>query len=382
MIFDHDIVVIGAGIAGTSIAAHLAEHASVRLLEMEPAPGYHSTGRSAAVFAAFYGSNCVRALNRASREFFHSPDRNFTTAALIKPRAILLIARTGQSEALSRFLNSATAADGIEAKTADQARELHPLLRSDGLLGAAYIRSSGDIEVHELHQGYLRLLRSRHGVLSTRTEITHLERSAGAWSVRAGTDRFRANVVVNAAGAWAGEIASLAGAMDVGLQPCKRTACLLETQPQYNVEQWPMLLDAEEQFYLKPDTGSLLLSPADETPCEPSDVQPDDMDVALAVDRIERATTLDVNRITHQWAGIRSFVADRCPVVGYDPHQPGFFWYAAVGGYGIQTAPALSRAAASLVMRKPIADDLLSFGVTASALSPSRLMRDPALAAD
>ena len=106
------------------------------------------------------------------------------------------------------------------------------------------------------------------------------------------------------------------------------------------------------------------------------------MDVALAVDRIERATTLDVNRITHQWAGIRSFVADRCPVVGYDPHQPGFFWYAAVGGYGIQTAPALSRAAASLVMRKPIADDLLSFGVTASALSPSRLMRDPAIAAD
>jgi D-arginine dehydrogenase len=380
MIFDHDIVVIGAGMAGASIAAHLAEHASVRLLEMEPTPGYHSTGRSAAVFAEFYGNDAVRALNRASREFLYSPDRGFTAAALIKPRAILLIARTDQSKALSRFLDSATAADGIEAKTPEQARELHPLLRSDGLLGGAYVRGAGDIEVHELHQGYLRLLHSRRGVLSTRTQITHLERGADAWSVTAGHDTFRAKVVVNAAGAWAGEIAGLAGAMDVGLQPRKRTACLLKPPLQHSVQQWPMLVDAEEQFYLKPDAGLLLLSPADETLCEPGDVQPDDMDIAIAVDRIERATTLDVTRVTHQWAGIRSFVADRSPVVGYDPHRPGFFWLAALGGYGIQTAPALSRAAASLVMGEPIADDLLSFGVSAAALSPSRLTRDPAIA--
>jgi D-arginine dehydrogenase len=381
MIFNQDIIVIGAGIAGASVAAHLSQHASVRLLEMEPAPGYHSTGRSAAVFAEFYGNDSVRALTRASRDFFYSPDRNFSAAGLIKPRSILVVARTGQSEALSRFLGPAAAADGIEAKTPAQARELHPLLRSDGLLGGAYVRNAGDIEVHELHQGYLRLLHSRRGVLTTRARVTHLERNAGTWSATAGPDTFRADVVVNAAGPWAGEVAGLAGAFDIGLEPRKRTACLLKPPLQHSVQEWPMLVDAEEQFYLKPDAALLLLSPADETLCEPGDAQADDMDVAIAVDRIERATTLDVTRITHQWAGIRSFVADRSPVVGYDPRQTGFFWHAALGGYGIQTAPALSRVATSLVMGKPIAEDLLCFGVCADALAPSRLTCDSALAA-
>jgi D-arginine dehydrogenase len=142
-----------------------------------------------------------------------------------------------------------------------------------------------------------------------------------------------------------------------------------------------MLIDAEEQLYLKPDAGMLLLSPADESPCEPGDVQPDEMDIALAVDRVERATTLNVTRVTHKWAGIRSFVADRSPVVGYDPHQPGFFWHAALGGYGIQTAPALSRAAAALVMSKSLGEDVLSFGVTEAALSPLRLVHAQAVSA-
>ena len=376
MIFDNDIVVIGAGMAGASIAAHLAEHASVRLLEMEPKPGYHSTGRSAAVFSASYGNDTVRALTRASREFFYSPDRDFTAAELIKPRAILLIARTNQTAALSRFLASAVAADGVEEKTAQQARSLHPLLRADDLWGAAYIKNAGDIEVHELHQGYLRLFKLRRGALTTGAQVTHLERNGGIWSVITPGDTFRAEVVVNAAGPWAGEIGRLAGAIDVGLQPRKRTACLIKALPEHRVQEWPMLIDAEEQFYLKPDAGMLLLSPADETLCEPCDVQPDEMDIALAVDRIERATTLNVARITHKWAGIRSFVTDRSPVVGFDPRQPEFFWHAALGGYGIQTAPALSRVAAALVRGRSIEDDLLAFGITPVALSPSRLTQD------
>jgi D-arginine dehydrogenase len=377
-IFEHDIVVIGAGMAGASIAAHLAEHASVRLLEMEPTPGYHSTGRSAAVFSESYGNDTVRALTRASRDFFFSPDPDFTAADLIKPRSILMIARTNQTDALSEFLATAVAADGIEMKSAQEARALHPLLRSDDLWGAAYLRNAGDIEVHELHQGYLRLLQLRRGALTTGAQVTHLERNRGAWLVTAARDTFRAEILVNAAGPWAGEIGSLAGAIDVGLQPRKRTACLIKPPPGHMVQAWPMLVDAGEEFYLKPDAGMLLLSPADETLCAPCDVQPDEMDIALAVDRIERATTLNVTRVTHKWAGIRSFVADRSPVVGFDPHQPEFFWHAALGGYGIQTAPALSRAAAALVMGRPIEDDLLSFGVTEVALSPRRLTYDSA----
>ncbi len=373
MIFEHDIVVIGAGMAGASIAAHLAEHASVRLLEMEPKPGYHSTGRSAAVFSESYGNDTVRALTRASREFFFSPDPAFTASALIKPRAILVMARSGQADALSRFIASAVAADRIEMKSAQQAQALHPLLRLDDLWGGAYIRSAGDIEVHELHQGYLRLFRSRRGTLTTEAQVTRLESTGASWSVATAGDTFRAEVVVNAAGPWAGEIGRLAGAINVGLQPRKRTACLIKPPPDCMVQDWPMLVDAEEKFYLKPDAGMLLLSPADETPCDPCDAQPDEIDIALAVDRIERATTLKVTRVTHKWAGIRSFVTDRSPVVGFDPQQPKFFWHAALGGYGIQTAPALSRAAAALVMGRTIEDALLSFGVTAAALSPSRL---------
>jgi D-arginine dehydrogenase len=378
MIFEHDIVVIGAGMAGASIAAHLAEHASVRLLEMESTPGYHSTGRSAAVFSECYGNDTVRALTRASREFFYSPDPDFTGEDLIKPRAILLVARTNQTEALTRFLASAVAADGIEVKTAQEAQALHPLLRSDDLWAGAYIKNAGDIEVHALHQGYLRLLTSRRGALTTGAQVTRLERDRGCWSVTTLRDTFRAEVVVNAAGPWAGEIGSLAGAINVGLQPRKRTACLIKPPSEYAVQEWPMLVDVDEEFYLKPDAGMLLLSPADETICAPSDVQPDEMDIAVAVDRIERATTLNVTRVTHKWAGIRSFVADRSPVVGFDPRQPEFFWHAALGGYGIQTAPALSRAAAALVMGRSIEEDLLAFGVTEVALSPSRLARNSA----
>ncbi len=378
MIHDNDIVVIGAGMAGASIAAHLAEHASVRLLEMEPKAGYHSTGRSAAVFSESYGNDTVRALTRASREFFYTPDPHFTVASLIKPRAILMVARTNQTGALSQFLASAVAADGIEMKTAQEARALHPLLRADDLWGGAYIRAAGDIEVHELHKGYLRLLQSRAGTLTTGAQVTHLERNRGSWSVTTDRDTFRAEVVVNAAGAWAGEIGSLAGAVNVNLQPRKRTACLIKPPPEHQVQEWPMLVDAGEEFYLKPDAGMLLLSPADETLCKPCDVQPEEMDIALAVDRIERATTLNVTRITHKWAGIRSFVADRSPVVGFDPQRPEFFWHAALGGYGIQTAPALSRAAAALVMGRSIEDRLLSFGITETALSPFRLTHDSA----
>ena len=179
--------------------------------------------------------------------------------------------------------------------------------------------------------------------------------------------------MVNAAGAWADEIAGLAGVAPIGLQPMRRTAILVEPPPGAEIDDWPMVIDADESFYFKPDAGLLLVSPADETPMAPCDVQPDEWDVAVAVDRVETATTLKITRVKHRWAGLRSFVADRTPVAGYDPDAPGFFWLAGQGGYGIQTAPALSRLAAALVLDLPIPAGLVAHGVNAADLAPARL---------
>jgi D-arginine dehydrogenase len=227
--------------------------------------------------------------------------------------------------------------------------------------------SQADIDVHELHQGYLRQLQSRGGIVTARAQVVGLEHSAGTWSVTTAGGTLRARIVVNAAGAWAGEVGMLAGAHEVGLQPLKRTACLIGQPPGLNADLWPILIDVAEQFYLKQVAGMLLLSPADETLTGPCDVQADDLDIAITVDRIERATTLDVKRVTHKWAGLRSFLQDCSPVVGYDPHRPGFFWLATLGGYAIQIA-------ASLVLDLNLVEDLLARGINLRELSPSRLM--------
>jgi D-arginine dehydrogenase len=371
-----DIAVIGGGMAGASVAAHLAEFAQVRLLEMEGQPGYHSTGRSAALFSENYGNDVIRALTRASRDFFYSPPPGFCSLPLVKPRSVLFAAREGQGESLRAFLNSVDS-ERLDATSIDEALALCPVLKREGLIGAALDRHSADIEVHELHQGYLRLLKSRGGVVVTSAQVTHLERDAGSWRITSEQGTVRAGLIVNAAGAWAAHIASLAGAQAVGCQPLRRTACLLDAPPGSDSDRWPMLLDVDEQFYLKPDAGKLLLSPADETPSDPCDAQPDEMDIAVAVDRLEAATTLTVRRIVRKWAGLRSFVADRTPVVGYDVKQPAFFWLAALGGYGIQTAPALSRLAAALALKKPPAEQLLAFGLHISQLAPERLAARP-----
>jgi D-arginine dehydrogenase len=285
---------------------------------------------------------------------------------------VLVAARTGQGASLQDFLDSEESGR-LEPVSPEQAIELCPVLKREGLIGAALDRHSADIEVHELHQGYLRLLKSRGGVVSTDAQVTALERHDGGWSVTTSRETLRAGLIVNAAGAWAGNIADMAGAQPLGLRPLRRTACLVDPPPGSRSDRWPMLLDVDEQFYLKPDAGKLLLSPADETPTEPGDAQPEEIDVAVAVDRLEQATTLNVTRVVRKWAGLRSFVADRTPVVGYDSRQSGFFWVAALGGYGIQTAPALSRLAAALMLKRPVDEHLLSFGLDPAALSPGRM---------
>ncbi len=372
---DHncDILVIGGGIAGASIAAHLAEHAKVHVLEMEDQPGYHSTGRSAALFSERYGNETIRALSRESRGFLFAPPDDFCSVPLVSPRHVLIIAQSQQRAIFNTFIERETPCTELEIVDPSEALRLCPALRLEELLGGAVDRGTADIEVHELHQGYLRLLRRRGGGLTTCAKVLDLVREPRAWVVESEQGSFRAGIVVNAAGAWAGEIAQMAGAQNVGLEPRKRTAALIEVSPPTPSDRWPMLLDIEEQFYLKPDAGLLLLSPADETLVPPGDAQPDEMDLAVAIDRLQTATTLDVLRVRSKWAGLRSFVSDRSPVVGFDGNQPGFFWMAALGGYGLQTAPALSALAARLVLSQSASTEGSDFGVWSQELSPARL---------
>jgi D-arginine dehydrogenase len=349
-----DFVVIGGGIAGVSIASHLAEHARVALLEMEHQPGYHSTGRSVSLFCETYGTPIVRTLTRASRRFYFEPPSAFCTAPLVTRRPVLMIASSGQADALQEFIASATPIDRVERLSRREAIEAFPLLAQSDLVGAALLRETADIDVHELLQGFLRLFRARGGILRADTALTQLARHRDAWTLSTSRGDIHAATVVNAAGAWAGDIGKLAGAMNIGLRPLKRSVALIEQPPDHNMNDWPLLVDAEERFYAKPSAGRLFLSPADETLSAPCDAQADDIDLAEAVDRFERATTIEVKRLVGQWAGLRSFVADREPVVGLDSLVPGFFWFAALGGYGIQTAPALSLLAASWARGCPI----------------------------
>ncbi len=374
-----DFAVVGGGIAGVSIASHLSEHARVALVEMEPQPGYHSTGRSVSLFCETYGGPVVRTLTRASRRFYFEPPSTFCTAPLVTPRPLLMIASSSQTDALQEFFTSAAPRDRVERLSSREAIEAFPLLARSDLVGAALLRETADIDVHELLQGYLRLFRTRGGTFSADALLTRLARNGDAWTLSTSRGDIRAATIVNAAGAWAGEIGKLAGAMDIGLRPLKRSVALIEQPPGHNMNDWPLLVDAEERFYTKPSPGRLFLSPADETLSAPCDAQADDIDLAEAVDRFERATTIEVKRLVGRWAGLRSFVADREPVVGFDPLVPGFFWLAALGGYGIQVSPALSFLAASWARGYPIDAEVAARdfpGVTdliESQMSPHRL---------
>lgn len=367
-----DVLIVGAGIAGASVAAELAPALRVGVLEQESQPGFHSTGRSAAAFAEHHRAGAIRVLSRASRGFYEKPLPGFD-APLLRSRGYLFVARDeqlDQLEALHRLPEMRSAARWLSA---EQARERMPLLRPGYAAGAVLDESAADIEVHAVHQGYLKVLRRHGGALHCNARVTAIERRDAVWRVTAGDVTFTAPLLVNAAGAWADRVAALAGTASVGLQPLRRTAALVEVPLDPDMDVWPMTLDVGNEFYFKPDAGCLLISPADETPSEPGDVVPDDFDLAVAVDRIERATTLDVRRIRSRWAGLRSFVPDRNPVAGFAADAPGFYWLAGQGGTGIQIAPALARFAAAQLLGRGMPLDLQALGLDPQVLSPARL---------
>ncbi|MEM9369630.1 MAG: FAD-binding oxidoreductase [Pseudomonadota bacterium] len=374
---EFDVAVIGAGIAGASVAAHLARDCRVVLLEMEAQPGYHTTGRSAAIFAPIYGPSQIRALTRASHSFFRSPPVGFTDVPLVSQRDILMLARADQSEALVHLHSEVSSSVGLHFLETSQLQERVPILR-DGYAESGLLDEDGlDIDVAALHRGYIGMFNTAAGILMNGAEVQDFAYDENGWRIGTSAGPIRAATVVNAAGAWAEHIGKLSDAEPIGLIPKRRTALIIQAPIGLLVDQLPLVIDVEEQFYLKPEVGRLLISPADETPSPPCDAQPEELDVAICIDRIERAFDLSVHQIEAKWAGLRSFVSDKTPVVGFSDQIPEFYWLAGQGGYGIQTAPALSRFAAAEILGNSIPSDLTDQGVQQPELSPERLSSLP-----
>ncbi|RDC60863.1 FAD-dependent catabolic D-arginine dehydrogenase DauA [Alteripontixanthobacter maritimus] len=356
MALNFDIVVIGAGMAGASIASALAQTKRVALIEMEAAPGYHTTGRSAALYTELYGNSTVCEITSRGRAFFENPPRGFLRP-LLHRRGCLYSVRPDQMSAADHLVANACQRE-IELQTLspDRMAELIPALRSDVLAFGLFEPQSMDIDVDGLHQGYLRCAKER-GVAFFVGKRPVIEQTGNSWLVTVGDEEISCAVVVNAGGAWADSLAAECGADPRRLIPHRRTVALVDPpvgrNPQ-DISGWPAVIDIDEKFYFKPESGKLLCSPADEHPSDPCDAVPEEIDIAIAIDRMQGLLDFPVRRIESSWAGLRTFTADKTPVVGFDPQVEGFFWFAGQGGYGIQMAPALSDLGARMLLGDPL----------------------------
>ncbi|MGB4073425.1 NAD(P)/FAD-dependent oxidoreductase [Pseudomonas sp.] len=369
-----DYLIIGAGIAGASTGYFLAPHGKTIVLEREQLPGYHATGRSAALYTVAYGTPQVRALTAASRAFLDTPPPGFAAHPLLSPRGELVVDFSGDTEELQRqFASGQASVPEMRLLSADEACALVPVLRRDKVQAAMLDPSAADIDTDALHQGYLRGIRQHGGEIHNNREVLSIQRDGDAWQVDCGTERYRVRVLINAAGGWCDQIAALAGVTPIGLIPKRRAAFTFNGPEGIDCHAWPCVVSLDESFYFKPDAGLLLGSPANADPVEAHDVQPEELDIALGIYQIEEHTSLHIPRPAHTWAGLRSFVADGDLVGGFDPQVAGFFWVAGQGGYGIQTSAAMGMACAALVRGEPLPEHLRQFGLTEAMLSPTRL---------
>lgn len=369
-----DIVIVGAGIAGASAAYALAPHARVVVLEREERPGYHSTGRSAALFSATYGNAPVRALARAGRPFLESPPPGFAAHPILSPRGSLVYGDAARRDELAaRCDDWRRTGTEVRLLSGAEVRALVPPLRETVAEVGILEPGARDIDVDALHQGFLRAAKAGGATFMMNAELRVAGFSSGRWRLDTTAGELSTGVLVNAAGAWADEVALIAGIAPLGIQPLRRTAVIFECARFGGPQSWPMAVNAAETLYFKADAGRFLASPADQTPSSPCDAQPEELDVATLIDRLERETLFEVKRLTAKWAGLRSFASDRTPVCGFDPGEPAFFWLAGQGGYGIKTSPALSALAAALILQRAVPAQLVDAGVDPQALSPARL---------
>jgi D-arginine dehydrogenase len=368
-----DVAVIGAGIAGISAAAHIGQSRSVILLERESQPGYHTSGRSAAMFSETYGNATVRALSIASRSFLENPPAGFAANPILTPRGAMHIGPQADGDLLDRLYETANEmVRSVRRLTAREVLQRVPVLKPDQVAGGVLEPEARDIDTNELLQGYLRQFRAEGGQILLNAEVRGLSKKPQGWSIDTPLGAINAEIIVNAAGSWADDIARLAGARPVGLVPKRRTAFTFRPDPEIPFSTWPLVIGVREDLYFKPDAGNLLVSPADETPSGATDAQPEEIDVAIAADRLMTATTLEVRHIAHRWAGLRTFSVDKTPISGFDPKVDNFMWLAGQGGYGFQTAPAMAALAAAIVTGQAVPPGLHELGISKKTLSPAR----------
>jgi len=370
---EFDIIIIGAGMAVVSAAYELAKHKKVLILERESQPGYHATGRSAATYSQLYGNPLIQKLTIASKTFLTNPPEEISPHSLLAPNGVIFLGQTGQEKILDDFfMCQRKCVEDIEWLSPEEIFKKIPILKQNMISGGVFEKGAAEIDVHTLLNGYLKLFKQLGGVFRADLEAVSLKRTSQTWKVSTREELFSAPIIVNAAGAWADALAHRAGVRPLNLVPKKRTIILVDPPEGIEPKGWPVVVDVEENFYFKPKAGKILISPADETPCEPSDVQADEMDIASAVDKIQAVAALPVRQINHKWAGLRTFATDKSPVVGFDPKAPGFFWLAGQGGYGIQTAPSLARCCASLILESVLPKDLEAHDLQQKHLSPRR----------
>lgn len=362
-----DVVIIGGGIAGLSCAAYLAPRASVAVVETESSLGYHATGRSAAIYTECYGSDLIRRLSLASRTYFMDREEPLGTV-----HAVLFVADADNASGVDELYNTYhPLVPTIQRLSPDEVAALVPVIRAEGTAGGILEPGALNLDVHGILTSFATTARTHGCSILTASPVTQITRDDPVWQIRAGDHDITAGTIVNAAGPWGDVVATMAGVTPLGLTPLKRSAFTFD--PGTEAGDWPFVVDAREQWYMKPEGPHVLGSAASEIPQEPSDARPDEMDVALGIERINESTTLSIRSIKNQWAGLRTFTHDRNPAAGFDNEVGGFFWLVGQGGYGIHTSPALGYTAASLLVDRVVPESIARYGVTKEMLDPGRL---------
>ncbi|MCW9033426.1 MAG: FAD-binding oxidoreductase [Alphaproteobacteria bacterium] len=373
----YDFIVVGAGIAGASAAYALLETSprglKVLLLEREDIPGFHSTGRSAALYSETYGHPVISGLTRLSRPFFDQPPMGFSEHPILTPRGVMLAGDSTQAQEVEDLYNTfKDDVEGLKHISGDEALKLNPALKKEAVHSAMFESRAMDMDVNALHQGFLRGFKAKGGEVLNKAEVSSLERRGNIWSVETRAGEFQGGVVINGAGAWVDVVAEMAELSPLGFVPKRRTAFTFKGPESLDLSEAPMVVNVNEDYYFKPDAGVIIGSPADETPVPPCDVQPEELDIAIAVDLLQKATVFEISQILTKWAGLRTFAPDKVPVVGSAPAEDSFIWVAGQGGYGIMTSWGMARATALLALGMEFPGEFSDAGVTVNALSPMR----------